>query len=70
MKTEFDRISDLSDEQQARYWVDCEKYGDLPLPVRFRKGPVGEDGKPIDPARKIIAVYPDGTFPIQQPASL
>lgn len=60
-------LSDLSEDEAVRYKVDCYKYGPLPLPVRFRKGPVGEDGKPLDRARKIIAVYPDGTFPIQQP---
>jgi hypothetical protein len=66
MKSTFEQITDMSEEQQERYWADCEKYGNLPLPVRFRNGPVGEDKKPLDPARKVIAVYPDGTFPIKQ----
>ncbi|MGI4864180.1 MAG: hypothetical protein ACRYFZ_09685 [Janthinobacterium lividum] len=55
----------MSDAEAARYALDQAKYGLLPEPVRFRKGPVGEDGKPLDPERKIIAVYPDGTFPIK-----
>lgn len=46
--------------------INCEKYGPLPAPVRFRDGPKGADGKALDPARKRIAVYPDGTFPIKQ----
>lgn len=42
------------------------KYGPLPWPASFRNGPKGEDGRPLDPARKRIAVYPDGTFPIKK----
>ena len=53
-------------QQQERYEADCAKYGPLPQPVRFRKGPVGENGKPLDPERKWIAVYPDNTFPLSQ----
>jgi hypothetical protein len=54
----------MTDQEQQRYEADCKKYGPLPEPVRFRKGPVGDDGRALDPERKIIAVYPDGTFPI------
>ncbi len=56
----------MTDQEQQRYEADCAKYGPLPEPVRFRKGPVNEDGRPLDPERKIIAVYPDGTFPIKK----
>lgn len=56
-------MSEQEEEKEARYQLDCKKYGPLPRPIHFRKGPVDEENKPLDPERKWIAVYPDHTFP-------
>lgn len=60
----------MTDQQQAIHAANVRRYGPLPEPHHFRDGPKGEDGRPLDPERKLIAVYPDGTFPTQPSAPL
>lgn len=59
----------MTEHELAIHEANCEKYGPLPAPHHFRDGPKGADGKPLDPTRKRIAVYPDGTFPIKSDES-
>lgn len=55
----------MTEVELAIHEANIEKYGPLPLPMWFRDGPKGADGRPLDPTRRRIAVYPDGTFPIK-----
>lgn len=54
----------MTEQEVNRYEADCEKHGcKLPLPIDFRRPKNDPFG------RRLIAVYPNGTFPIKQTES-